>query len=435
MRKAWVLDVLAEKAAFWDDGHSHLFGEGVGMSTVERTATRVLGFNSMEMDFQLMRALGTATYGGGAEGEIFHARRLVDDEAPERWSTAFASIGERVRALGERAKRKRHFVSAREHFLRASMYYRAAEYFADPFGEEGRRWGLASRATFIAGTRHLADRIEPVVTPFEGLELPGYFMTPAGGARNGRTLVVMTGFDGTGEELYFESGRAGLERGYNVFVTEGPGQVGTLRLHPGLVFRPDYEHPISAMLDMVLARPEVNPEALALYGMSFGGCFTLRAAAHDDRIRALILNSPIIDLHAYMAAFIGPDLASDPPPLTLAGLDSIPEADMPPVVRHAFKSSCRRFGVDSLAGYLRQLEAYTAVESVPSVRCPSLAMVGTGEGEEAMNQFERYCDAVSGPVTRRIFTVEEGADMHCQRGNLPLACSVVYDWLDELFGH
>jgi len=367
MRKAWVLDVLAEKAAFWDDGHSHLFGEGVGMSTVERTATRVLGFNSMEMDFQLMRALGTATYGGGAEGEIFHARRLVDDEAPERWSTAFASIGERVRALGERAERKRHFVSAREHFLRASMYYRAAEYFADPFGEEGRRWGLASRATFIAGTRHLADRIEPVVTPFEGLELPGYF--------------------------------------------------------------------ISAMLDMVLARPEVNPEALALYGMSFGGCFTLRAAAHDDRIRALILNSPIIDLHAYMAAFIGPDLASDPPPLTLAGLDSISEADMPPVVRHAFKSSCRRFGVDSLAGYLRQLEAYTAVESVPSVRCPSLAMVGTGEGEEAMNQFERYCDTVSGPVTRRIFTVEEGADMHCQRGNLPLACSVVYDWLDELFGH
>src|SRR5690606_37782282 len=105
---------------------------------------------------QLMRALGTATYGGGAEGEIFHARRLVDDEAPERWSTAFASIGERVRALGERAERKRHIVSAREHFLRASMYYRAAEYFADPFGEEGRMWGLASRATFIAGTRHLA---------------------------------------------------------------------------------------------------------------------------------------------------------------------------------------------------------------------------------------------------------------------------------------
>lgn len=405
------------------------------MSTVERTATRVLGFDSMEMDFQLMRSLGTATYGGGAEGEIFHARGLVDEEAPARWSAAFASVGERVRTLAEKAEAKRHLVSAREHYLRASMYYRAAEYFADPFGHEGRNWGLASRAMFIAGTRHLADRIEPVETPFEGRNLPGYFMTPAGGARGGRTLMVMTGFDGTGEELYFESARAGLERGYNVFVTEGPGQVGTLRMHPDLVFRPDYEKPIAAMLDMVLTRPEVNPDKLALYGMSFGGYFTLRAGVHDRRIRALILNSPIIDLHAYMVGFIGPDVANDPPALSLADVDAIPEEDMPPVVRHSFKSSCRRFGVNTLAGYLQRLKAFTAVEGLSAVTCPSLAMVGTGEGQEAMAQFDRYCAGASGPVTPRIFTVEEGADMHCQRGNLPLACAVVYDWLDELFGH
>ena len=59
-------------------------------------------------------------------------------------------------------------------------------------------------------------------------------------------------------------------------------------------------------------------------------------------------------------------------------------------------------------------------------------MVGTGEGAEALEQFEIYCARVSGPVTRRVFDVAEGADMHCQVGNLPLSCAIVYDWLEEV---
>ena len=43
-------------------------------AVVERSLTRVAGFASGEMDFQLMRLLGAITYGGGAPGEIFHAR-------------------------------------------------------------------------------------------------------------------------------------------------------------------------------------------------------------------------------------------------------------------------------------------------------------------------------------------------------------------------
>jgi hypothetical protein len=35
---------------------------------------------------------------------------------------------------------------------------------------------------------------------------------------------------------------------------------------------------------------------------------------------------------------------------------------------------------------------------------------------------------------KRIFTAQEGADMHFQVGNLPLSCAVIYDWLDEVFG-
>jgi len=74
------------------------------------------------------------------------------------------------------------------------------------------------------------------------------------------------------------------------------------------------------------------------------------------------------------------------------------------------------------------------VENLAAIQCPSLALVGAGEGDEAFRQHERFRQAVSGPVTSRIFEPEEGADMHCQLGNLPLSNAVIYNWLDNVFG-
>jgi pimeloyl-ACP methyl ester carboxylesterase len=402
------------------------------VARVERTATRILGFTSPEMDFQLMRSLGASDYGGGAPGEIFAARRQIEGEDPNAWAQAFAALAARLEGVAAGTIARGRIPSSRDEYLRTSMYYRAAEYFADPFGTEARQWGLASRANFMNGALYLSDRIEAVAIPFEGKNLPGYFMIPRAGAEGGRTLLVLTGFDGTSEELYFQAACAGLERRFNVLLVDGPGQVGCQRFHPELTFRPDYEKPVGAMIDYALSRPEVAAQRLALYGISLGGYFALRAGIHDRRIAALILNSPIIDLHAYMVAFVGPELADNPPPLKLAEIDGIPDNELPRAMKLGLKASCRRFGVDSFAAWLARLKDFTAVDGLANVRCPSLAMAGAGEGGEAAAQLEQYCRSVSGPATRRLFTVEEGADMHCQVGNLRLSCAVVYDWLTEI---
>lgn len=401
------------------------------MSRVERTGIRIAGFQSAEMDFQLMRSLGAASFRGGEPGEIFAARSAVQDD-PYAWPPAFSALGDRVRAASEDAARRDRRVTARDHLLRASMYYRSAEYFADPFGSDGLRWGRASRDAFLEATKYMAERVEAVEIPFEGVMLPGYFMTPVTGAADGRTVLVLTGFDGTGEELYFQAAKAGLERRFNVLVAEGPGQVGCLRFHPTLTFRPDYEKPIGAMIDFALARREVAAERLALYGISFGGYFVIRAGAHDPRIRALIVNSPIVDLQAYILAFADMDPAN-PPPVKLAEVDEIPDTEFPRAQKLSFKSACRRFGVDSFAGWLNRLADFTAGDGLANITCPTLAMAGAGEGGETMAQFERYCREVSGPATRRLFTADEGADMHCQLGNLSLSNAVVYDWLGDVF--
>src|SRR5215207_5172087 len=221
---------------------------------VTRSATRVRGFADPEMDFQLLRSLGVANYMGAAVGEILAAVREIKDGDARTWPPAFAALGDRTRSVARSALPK-HPVSARDHFLRASMYYRAAEYYDDPVTDASRAHGLASRDAFVEAAKLMPAKPEVLQIPFERTWLPGYFMRPADAeARPRKTVILLTGFDGTGEELHFQAGHAALERGWNVLIAEGPGQAGFLRFHPDVAFRPDYERPVGAMIDYALSR-------------------------------------------------------------------------------------------------------------------------------------------------------------------------------------
>src|SRR5690606_37476822 len=142
----------------------------------------------------------------------------------------------------------------------------------------------------------------------------------------------------------FAAARAGLARGFNGLLAQGPGQVSAMRRYPDLIFRPDYEAPLAAVIDAALARPEVNGDRLGLYGVSFGGYFATRAAIHDARLKALVLNSPIVDLKAYLLGFMPPG-AEEMEDLPLAYVDEIPDEMMPVTMKLSFKSACRRYGV------------------------------------------------------------------------------------------
>lgn len=405
------------------------------MSKVERTTTKITGFASGEMDFQLMRMLGVCTAGGGAPGEIMNARAKIEGDDAMQWPSAFAETAAGLVTAANEAFAGGRTVTAREHLLRASSYYRSAEYFSDPFGSAVRDHGKASEDAFIRAAEHLTDHVAPVSIPFEGKDLPCYLMHPKGAPRRNKSVITLSGFDGTGEELYFQTGFDALKRGYTVLAAQGPGQVGTMRRHPDLLFRPDYETPIAAMIDFALGCEEIDPDRLALYGISFGGYFALRGASHDSRIKAVIANSPIVDLSAYMSGFtegVGDDPEQAAEDVRLDEVDEVPDQYMPPAVKLSFKSACRRYGVQSFSEWLKALQDYR-VDNLGDIRCPALAMVGEGEGGEAIRQFEEFAKSASGPVTSRRFTQPEGADMHCQLGNLPLSNAVIYDWLDEVF--
>jgi dienelactone hydrolase len=429
-----VLMTALAPAATAGAGPGSTTSDSANQHGVSRSATRVHGFADPEMDFQLLRSLGVANYMGAAVGEILAGIRDIKDGDPRTWPPALAALGDQTHSLA-RSVLQKHPVSARDHFQRASMYYRAAEYYDEPVTPTSRAHGVASRESFLEAAKLMPWKSEVLQIPFEQVWLPGYFMQPSTTeARPRKTVLVLTGFDGTGEELYFQTGQAALERGWNVLIAEGPGQTGFLRFHPEVKFRPDYELPVGAMIEFALSRGEVDPQRLALYGISFGGYFAPRAAAHDNRIKALVANSPIPDLRAYLVGFVGSDMAANPPPLTATDIDRIPDQQMPPGMKLSLKASFRRFGVDSVAAWLERLREFRIGDRLRDISCPSLALVGDGEGAIAMDLFKGFSTSVSGPVTERIFTTAEGADTHCQLGNLPLSNAVIYDWLDEVFG-
>ena len=404
---------------------------------LERGKTRVAGFADAEMDFQLMRQLGTARYGGASVGECLALVQRIQDGLPASWVAAFAAAGARQEADAQARARRGHALSARDQYLVASNSYRAAEYYSSVQDPQHARLGLRSRECFIAAMRAQGGDFEAISLPFGDTPLPAYyFRAPQGQAGPAKTLMLISGYDGTLEETWLAYGRAALERGYHLLLFTGPGQMDTLRLHPGIAFVPEYERVGRAALAHVLARGGTDARRVALMGISFGGYFATRIAAHEPRIRALIANSPIVDLHAYMCSFVGFDPAElpDDKDVRLADVDALPDAALPPQKREMMRNLMVRMGRESLRDTYRRLRDFRVDDAgLKNIRCPALALVGTGEGAEPLAQCEHFMKTVAGPATRHVFTAEEGADGHCQTGNLGYSAAVSMDWLDEVF--
>ena len=405
-------------------------------SDVVRSAIRVEGFRDDEFNYQLIRALGVADYGGSTVGECLSVAAEIVDGSPSSWAAAFERLARRTEDRGRSCLEAGHRVSGRDHYLRASTYYRTAEYYADGPSGRSQEIGQRSRACFAEAAGLVDPPVELVDVPFEGGLLPGYLVRPVGGARGERrpTLVGVGGFDSSAEELYFHLGAPGAERGWNVFVFDGPGQPGCMRRNPTMTFRPDYEVPIAAVLDALVGSEDVDGDRLVLAGQSFGSYFAARSAATDSRVRALVANPPVVDMSAYLEAWVGTDVFRMTRDIRPEDVIGVPEDLMPRQMQWGIAAICERFGVPSFHAWRDAVGQYRLGPLGPAIRCPVLALVGDREGAEPLAQFDTLVAEAGGPVTAVRFTAEDGASTHCQSDNIRLSAQVTFDWLDRQVG-
>lgn len=421
---------------FSTNTQDHAIEEEKMQEGLERGLTRVKGFEDAEMDFQLIRQLGSSRYGGASVGECLALARRIADGDPASWVAAFAAAAARQEKDAHQRASRGHGVSAREQLLLASNSYRAAEYYTSVADPKHATYGLKSRECFLEAMRLADHSFEVVSLAYGATPLPAYYFRPAKTSGRGKTLMIISGYDGTLEETYLAYGLPALERGYNLLLFAGPGQMDTLRLHPKLAFVPEFERVGSAALDYLHGRPETDRDRIALMGISFGGYFATRIAAHEPRVRALIPNSPIVNLHDYMASFVGfdPGQMPDSEDFRPQDVDQIPDEVLPAQGRLMARNLMLRFGQESFKQTYVRLQDFRVDDAdLARIACPTLALAGSGEGKEPKAQFDRFVKRVSGPGASHVFTEQEGADGHCQSGNLAFSAAVSMDWLDEVF--
>ncbi|MCB2187872.1 MAG: prolyl oligopeptidase family serine peptidase [Deltaproteobacteria bacterium] len=388
-------------------------------------------FDDVTYDYELKRIVGAAIAGGADLNESLAAARTITPGDGDSWYRAWHSLGQSVLAMAEASLKRGHRVSAREGLLRACNYFRAADFFlhGDPQDPRILKSWRISRDCFRRAAKLMDHPVEVVAIPYENTTLPGYFLRPDSSAKPRPTLLLQTGFDGTAEELYFGPGKAALARGYNLLIFEGPGQGGVIR-EQKLVFRPDWEKVVTPVVDFVLHRPEVDPQRLALMGLSMGGCLAPRAAAFEHRLAGLIANPGVYDMMAGhdISAKQWAEMKKDP-----AGTNQALRARMNKDLgfRWLVNNGMFTTGAKSPLEFFEKFSQYNLGDLVPRIKATSLVIASDGDHFYSFAEQKKLYNLLTCPKTLLVFTHAEHATPHCQMGALAVSDQHIFDWLDE----
>lgn len=236
-------------------------------------------------------------------------RTTASIERWEDWLDAWTDTAERHLALAEQASERGRHQTAGEAYLRAAVSYHFSKFVwvLDP--ERNRRNTLAAVEALCAAHARLDPTAERVQAPLGAGTVVANLRRPdiSGPAP---LVVLIPGLDSTKEEFYlWES--VFLRRGMATLSLDGPGQGETgFRL----AIRPDYEVAVTAILDAVADRAELDLHQIGAVGVSLGGHYVVRCAAFEPRLVAI-------------AGISGPyDLA--------AGWDAMPSLTREAIVHH-----------------------------------------------------------------------------------------------------
>ena len=389
---------------------------------LKRQSTKIF-FDNDDTDFFFNWMLGVAELFGMSHGELFYlAHKIGRDGKPSKWQACFTDHADYLVRLAKAATGEQ---MAADCYFGAAYAYRAVLQFIDPFSPEYPKLVCAMENAFAGAVRAINIPIKPVRVPYQTGYLPGYYLY----CDNNRPTVVMVGGGDTyREDLFYFAGWPGWRRNYNVLMVDLPGQGSNPAR--GLTFTVDAGEPIAACLDW-LQTENPNARHIALYGVSGGGYFTAQAAAKDARISAWIASTPIFDVaelfrREFGAALKAPGWLMN---LTLKLAGNINEAADINLKKYAWQ-----FGTSDFRSAIDEVFEQAKVVDHQAITCPSLFLMGEGEGAELRRQTRYLHDEFIRrglDTTLHEFDSQSGADAHCQLNNLRLAHSVVFDWLDS----
>lgn len=389
-------------------------------------------------DAQLVRALAYTAQGGAEIGECLETARRITRTDGNQWYDEWSATAARVEKAAEESDIAGHRASARGAWLRASNYYRTAGLFLmgapvdDRFRESSRR----QTETFRKGAALLDLPPDVLEIGFEGGTLPGYFYRAADDGRPRPTVLLVDGYDGTAEELYFANAVAALDRGYDVLAFDGPGQ-GSVILDQGIAFRPDWETVVSAVVDHALTLDEVDPQRIVVHGWSFGGYLAPRAATGEHRLAACVADSGPYDLFDTVAAkfpsLLAGHLGDDHGAALRVVETALHQLLKKPSAGWALRRNLWVHGVRDPLDFVRMSRDYTLRGREHLIRCPVLVCRTVGDDLSVSSR--TLAENLTCPTEYVELGPEDGVTGHCEMTGRGVFHRRVYDWLDETLGY
>lgn len=389
---------------------------------LKRQTTKIF-FDNDDTDFFFNWMLGVAELFGMSHGELFYlAHKIGRDGKPHKWRSCFI---EHADYLAQNAEEAAGSWMSANYYFGATYAYRSALQFVDPFAPKYSELVSAMESTFASATKSLNIPIKAVHIPYHNNYLSGYYLY-CGDARP--TVMMVGGGDTYREDLFYFAGWPGWQRNYNILMVDLPGQGSSPAR--GLTFTVDASEPIAACLDW-LQSENLATQHIALYGVSGGGYFTAQAVEKDRRISAWVASTPIFDVAELFRREFGAALKA---PSWLMKLAVKIAGNINEVADINLKKYAWQFGTSDFRSAIDEVSRQTKPVDHKAITCPSLLLMGEGEGAELQRQTRYLHDEFirrNLDVTLHEFSAQSGADAHCQLNNLRLAHDVVFDWLDD----
>ena len=319
----------------------------------------------------------------------------------ERWDDWCAAWCKRAgvhEALGHEALAEGYKLTGAEHLSRAAVYYHFAKFVFVHDVDQMRAAHMKAVECKNLALPHLQPPVQRVLIPYRGKHLVGFLRLPAGAVRP-PVMLMVPGLDSAKEELEaYEI--PFLQRGIATLMVDGPGQGEAEYDFP---IQGNYEEPVAAMVDWLMACSAIDSSRIGLWGVSLGGYYAPRAAAFEKRIKACI-------------GLAGPyDFG--------ANWDKMPE-----LTREAFRVRAHCKTPEEARKYAGTLTLKDGVAR--QISCPLFLLTGKQDRIVPWQDTQRVADEASGPV--KLMIVEDGNHI---ANNRPYRWrNLSADWMAEQLG-
>lgn len=370
-------------------------------------------------NFQLNR---TINWDGGRIEDIQRISHLI--KTSEDWK-------EQLIRLGDKAMEE-------ERIQNAIAYYRMSEFFmydGDP--DKKKYYQMATELFyeyygeyFKQGEKGEAPIVEQLRVPYEDVYLPVMHVRPEG--ENKGILLLHGGNDSYFEEFFFSILYL-RQKGYEVYLFEGPGQGGVVRVQ-NKHFTHEWERPVKSILDYF------KLEDVTIIGVSLGGYLAPRAAAFDKRISKVVAWS-------VFPCFLDVIIGKESPAIQrlfyflikikakgIINMIFNSQAKKSPVINWGLQHGMYAYEADSAYEYAKKLKLYDLAPVAEKIGQDILIL---GANRDHFINYQMIGKEINmlknvRSLTFRLFTDKEQAQDHCNCGNTKLVLDSICMWIEGL---